>query len=179
MSCLYVMIILVLSSASLAMDIIENHDALVVIELSEQPETTGKTNCISSLQSWKDFAKQHTLLDGYEVLPQAVAEFQQAYEIKSNFPISQAAIDAWLAIQNMPEYQAEVLRMHTWLVYGNDTYKDTMHKNNELVNLKNFCIKKAYEQLSDKEKRIRDLDYERMKIQKWALGSSVSALVFL
>ena len=109
------------------------------IDLSE---TMGKTNCITSLQAWEAFAEKNKWLGDYEVLPKAVAEFQQRHEINTHLPVLPEVIAVWKTIQYSLAYKQEVWRIHTLLSGGVDT-----QRNAELKKLQNICLKKAYEQL--------------------------------
>jgi len=133
--------LLLVSSPVFSMEnVLDNKSEYQSIDLSE---TTGNTNCITSLQSWKAFAQENECLDDYEVSPQAVAEFQHNYEIKTDLPILPEAITVWSSVQWTKGYTLEVARMHTFLRSGKDVQDKA-----ELTELKNLCIKKAYMQLA-------------------------------
>ncbi len=92
-------------------------------DLGSRSENTSKANCISSLKHWKEFVKKNTSLDDYEVLPLAVAEFQQEYEIKTDLPLLPEAIQAWTNIQKSNHYKQEVLRINV-LLRGGERYAE-------------------------------------------------------
>jgi len=108
----------------------------------------NNTNYISSLQEWETVAKEHEILDGYKVSPEAAAEFQQKYQIQIDLPVSQRAIQAWSQLQHSKEYKRELIRMHALLRGGEDT-----RKYRELTAIKDLCIKSAYEQLAIKSQK--------------------------
>jgi hypothetical protein len=126
---------------------------------------------ITSLDDWNEFALDHESLDGYDVLPQAVAEFQHTHEITSNISLLPEAIEAWSYIKNSKtdaaEYNSEVLRIHGLL---RSSSKDYWSKTDLLANIKNFFIKQNYEQLNRLERSITVTENTVDCVRKWAIG---------
>lgn len=140
--------------------------------------TTANAHCITSLDHWKEFASKSESLGDYEVLPQAVAEFQQKHEIKTNLPLLPEAIRVWSDIKNSQEYaqgyKVAVLRIHALLRGEND-----IQPHAELSDLKDVFLKKSYEQLALIKKNILVMQQDKEKIRKWALGLSAAVTVVL
>lgn len=132
---------LLVSSSMFSMETEYESIAIELNELDSQPDTTSNAHCISSLQHWREFARNNASLDDYEVLPKAVAEFKQLYEIKRDLPVSPEAVIIWERHQRSPQYAQEVSRIDAYLRSSSDT-----RANVELNELKNFLIKKVYEQ---------------------------------
>lgn len=123
----------------------------IVINMSEKDTIENVVElipkCISSLQAWQDFIYEHTSLNGYEVSPEAMAEYQQKLEIRTDLPILPEAIQAWTDLKNPEEYTSEVLRVDM-LLRG---HKKDIRPHVMLANMKDFFIKRQYEKLNQLE----------------------------
>ncbi len=135
-------------------------------------EVTDKVKYISSLQAWQAFAEKNKYLDDYEVLPKAVAEFQQKYEIKTHLSVLPEVIEIWKNIQHSYAYKQEVWRIHRVLSGGVDA-----QRNAELKKLQNICLKKAYEQLE--KRRLSDEQRSSVTACHCGIAAPIVAGVFV
>lgn len=158
-----------LVSMEFVLDKVDGRPDHTEIELSEI--TTSNTH-ITSLQHWRELARKNASLDGYTVSPKAVAEYKQEYEIKRPLPVSSDAITVWEKYQEYPQYTQEVLRIHAYL----DSSKETRN-NVELYALKNFFIKKAYEQLDVNGQKLLVEQGMYSLRNKWLIGLSIAAVL--
>ena len=144
---LSVLSIFLVSSPMLGMEYHKIEDTLIEVNLqSVENECIELDNVITSLQSWQEFAKNNESLDGYDVLPQAVAEFQQRYEIETCHTVLPEVIEAWQNIKNSEAYNLKVLDMHAFIRGGKDNRTNT-----ELAKLKNIYLNKCYHKLGNME----------------------------
>ena len=139
------------------------------IELSG---VTTSNTYITSLQHWRELARENSSLDGYTVSPKAVAEYKQEYEIKRKLPVSPEAITVWERHQESRQYAQELLRIHAYLHFGEET-----RDNVELNDLKNFFIRKAYERSNTNGQTLVIKQELHSTANKWVIGLCVVAVL--